>query len=174
MLKWVCSKRVRCAVVLTIFGMALGVCAEPVGVNLDGMAYYFTQKPWVDAKNMFSQWFPLDDFSHQLVTPPLTADGYPIVAGTAISQLQNYPDGVYKVSYQGTGQFIFGGISTVRSNIQYDGATDTTSFDMTLTRGTDGLMVMELFGVSPTNPVRNLHMFTPGYSPSQTTQWRSY
>ena len=169
MVSWVRPKNLRYAVTFAaILGAIPMVHADPIGVNLDGFAYYFAAKQWVDAKNIFSPWFPLDNFDAQSSSPPLTVDGYPVLAGTSISQLLNYPDGAYKFSYQGTGNFIFGGMGASITNTQFNSLTDTTSFNLNLNRGTDGLLVMDLKNVSATNPVHNLHMYTPGYSPTQT------
>jgi hypothetical protein len=156
------------AAVTAAIGLSPRASADPIGVNLDGMAYYFTQKPWVDAKDMFAPWFHLNDFGNQNSSPPLTSDGYPLVDATTITQWQNYPDGTYQVSYQGTGTFTWGGMHPVITNTQYNAATDTTSYDLTISRQGDDLMVMNLVGVNPNNPVHNLHIITPGYTSNQT------
>lgn len=169
MLSWVSAKNLRCAAfAASVTGFVPGVHADPIGVNLDGFAYYFAAKQWVDAKNMFSPWFPLDNYNAQDQSPALTPDSYPVVEGTSISQLLNYPDGVYKASYQGSGDLTFGGMGASVRNSQFDSTTDTTRFDLNIHRGTDGLLVMELKNVSASDPVRNLHLYTPGYAQTQT------
>ena len=168
MLSWVSPEYLRCAAcAASLIGFVPVLHADPIGVNLDGFAYYFAAKQWVDAKNIFSPWFPLNNFNAQNISPPLTNDGYPVLAGTSISQLLNYPDGAYKVSYQGSGDFTFGGMGASIRNSQFDSLTNTTRFDLNLNRGTDGLLVMDLQNVSATDPVRNLHMYTPGYPQNQ-------
>src|SRR5258707_7675312 len=95
---WVSPLRLRCAALIAVAGMTSSVRADDIGVNLDGMAYYFKAMQWVDAKNMFSPWFLLNDFNSQNVSPPLTTDGYPTLQGSSISFLTNYPDGNYQFS----------------------------------------------------------------------------
>jgi len=121
------------------------------------MAYYFTQEPWVDAKNMFAPWFNLNDFNNQGISPALTADGFPL------TMPRRSPSGrttrtALSGELSGHGDPHFGGMHAAISNQQYNAATDTTSYNLTINRQGDSLLVMNLVGVNPANPVHDLHI----------------
>jgi len=142
----------------------------PAGVNLDAITDFSTGDVFVDAIKMFRQWATYLSATNANPNLTFTSQGLPLENASALSYLYDYPDGVYHLTYQGQATITF---STFGQNGQplattYNAATDTTTAAVTLTRGTDSFLIINVSNLNAADPLRNLHLISPGYDVNTT------
>src|SRR5204863_5073664 len=131
-----------------------------------------TVSPFVDLSRQFRQWGNLDKTYEVDDTLPLSADNYPLVDAGAITYAYGYPDGRYAVSYDGVGSLAFSGMNaqyvvTAHAGDHYEGYLDITP-----QTSTGAIVELRLTDVSPTNPVRNLHILSPDRDGAASDRFR--
>ena len=131
----------------------------PLGINLTGNFSDSTQAAFVDVFKQAEAWQPLSG-----VDAPMTADGYPTAPAKTYTQMSAYPDGTYKLSYQGTGTLDFSGVSTLIAATKAQDATGTHYADVQVTHADDGNLRLSITSTSPTDPIHNMHLYAPGYA----------
>ncbi|HSH93899.1 MAG TPA: hypothetical protein VK968_07120, partial [Roseimicrobium sp.] len=72
-----------------------------VGINLNVNDTWRTSALWVDTANLLSRWGKFNVPANVNPSLTYTADGYPLQSASAWMQLKGYPDGVYKLSFDG-------------------------------------------------------------------------
>src|SRR6516162_6619160 len=82
------------------------VTPSNIGVNLN---FNISDYVWVDVHNLFSTWGPLGNPGGSPRPIPVNADNYPLAPASAVAGLNDYPDGDYALSYQGTATVSFSG-----------------------------------------------------------------
>lgn len=176
-----CTLRSRCAswVNLTLAAAAAvnsvimlltpsSASASPLGVNVDPNVDWSTDMVWTDLAHDFRSWGPADaPWQTPTTSIPMSADGYPLQDAGAYNSANNYPNGVYKVSYTGSGNLTFGSSTTILSNVVRVG--NTTTADLTINRPStsQGGIWFKVSGVDVNNPIDNLHILMPGTRPGQ-------
>ena len=141
--------------------------AADVGINLEVNADYSAGAAWVDARNMFRRWgLPNEPWK---VNPSLrlTPDGYPLADASSLAFLKDYPDGAYKLSYEGSGTVVFGGIGRLAGGVTRRGPLNVGEVALKH-NGKGGPLLLHLTRVNPKDPVRNLKLIAPGYKPDTT------
>src|SRR2546423_14412082 len=96
-----------------------------IGVNLDGNAPWMTDRKWVDVAKLFSDWGqpnqPWEEIPYLKVTP----EGYPLRDAGTFSYMRGYPDGTYKLRFEGTAKVEFGGMGRLAGEAVKAGAVST-------------------------------------------------
>lgn len=141
------------------------------GVNLDGNAPWSPSAAWVDVRGSFMAWGEVD---HPWVSDPsiqLTEQGYPLTPASTGTPLNGYPDGIYHLSYRGTGEVSFGGIGSLASTPKtVDGVT--TADVSVHGAGSGQMMALTVRNVDPSDPMHDLRLISPGYSADTTQVFR--
>lgn len=133
----------------------------PLGMNVNFNSYA-APLVWTDVKNSLGQWGLYD--APYVPNPSLTftADGYPLQDASAMTFLQDYPDGIYKFSYEGQAEVTLDERYLARlTNVQRTG--NLTTADIVVEHERGGFLVVRIKNNDPNNPVRNMHILTPGY-----------
>jgi hypothetical protein len=143
----------------------------PVGMNLAAVSAFSEEWAFVDVFRHHTDWVSqVPGFSNPWNTGEevvLDAQGYPILrpgqaAGTLM--LRNlagaYPSGRYVVTYEGDGDLAFGMDATVATRGDHRIQLDVTASD----RG----IYLRIDRSNPVDPVRNVHVWMPGFENAAT------
>jgi len=147
---------------------------NPVGINVGGIADWSTEWVFADlfktARGWISQhhpdYRPSSVFRWDTDTPQnLTADGYPrsLPLGFTVSTLmarsvrRRLPDGIYTVTYRGSGRFLFGMDASVVS--ERKGRIEVR---VVLSLVRDNGIFLQLLETDPADPVRDVRVAMPG------------
>lgn len=140
----------------------VGRAAPPysVGANLDFNVDYATARTWADVTFLFNRWGQLGAGWNVNPNLQLTPDGMPLSDADSNTFMRGYPNGVYKMVHEGAGNVeIVGAQISNRTT-----ANGRTTADITLNRSSLTAMVtLRITGIDRNNPVRNLHIYAPGY-----------
>jgi hypothetical protein len=142
--------------------------ANPIGCNLDGNVDYNTAHVWADAGHAFRPWGKVNRASEPNPGLPVTEDGYPQLDADSLSYLNDYPDGVYHLSWSGAGEVVIAGMGHM-SNEKRRG--DNVSADVLVRHdnpdGTGGMIFLGVRNVAVNNAVHNIHLWSPSYGPGE-------
>jgi hypothetical protein len=126
-----------------------------LGTNDNGNYYWASNGRWADASRSFCGFYAFEE------TPPggvkFGRDGYPTTPAMCQSYMDDYPAGVYNVTWDGNARFDFAGSSFV---------VDATgqSGKLTLTQANQ-FTFLKVHASDPQKPLHNLHIWAPGYGP---------
>jgi hypothetical protein len=138
--------------------------ANDFALNVDGFADWMTSRAFIDASSHFRRWGMPGMGWQENPRLRLTADNYPIDDADAISHLRGYPDGVYKLRYEGSGSVMFFGIAEIMVGTTKR-AGDVVTADVQVThRGPNELITMMVRNVNPKKPIRRIQLIAPGYT----------
>ena len=143
-----------------------------LGMNLAEVTYYTREWVFVDAMKQSRQWLPTYsggsapwDSGESLA---LNSEGWPILkpgqAAHTITMIDTdgaYPAGYYTCTYEGDGELAFGRDARV---IKREGKRIT--LDVT---PTDSGIYLRVDSSNPTNPVRNIKLWLPGFENSESS-----
>ncbi len=136
-----------------------------LGVNLDANVDWSTSEVWVNAAHLLRQWGLPDRPWVPNANLKFSADGYPLADAAALTYLNDYPDGTWHFSYTGSATLSFSGIGKA-ANVVTNG--NLTTGDLIIDRSRGGLLSVIVSAVDPANPMDNLRLIPPGYSPDTT------
>jgi hypothetical protein len=136
--------------------------AVPFGTGIEGNTPYSNDMMWVDVRNLFSAWSPLNNPNG---TVPLTADGYPLANATTLTNLKGYPDGIYHLSFTGSATVTVGGMGQLVSPITTS-ANGISTAQVQITHAKANVLTLRVTNIDPHNPLDNLHLIAPGYDPT--------
>jgi hypothetical protein len=136
-----------------------------IGVNLDFNSDHATAAPWVDVHRLFRRWGKVGRPWEEEPGLRLTPQGYPLGDAEALTYLYDYPDGRYHLSYRGTGRVSVGGIGRLVSRPVKSGGRTSVQVEVRGI-GPDQLLTLRVEGVRADDPVRDLRLIAPGYSPN--------
>jgi fibronectin type 3 domain-containing protein len=144
--------------------------AGELGINLSGNDDFRTQALWLNVRKGFSPWM-YPNSSNFLSSTDQTTTGYPLVNAYAVNFMAGYPDGNYTLQYNGTGTISFSGMGAIvpgsTSTTLVNGITTTTA-TVHIQADLGSNLTMTASNVSSTDPINNLYLMMPGYSPSTT------
>lgn len=143
-----------------------------LGINLASVTYYTREWVFVDAMKQAREWLPTRaggaspwDSGESLSLNP---DGWPILrpgqAAHTITMIDTegaYPAGTYTCTYEGDGHIEFGRDARV---IKREGKRIT--LDVT---PTDNGIYLRIDTSNPTNPVRNVRLWLPGFENAESS-----
>jgi hypothetical protein len=141
--------------------------APNAGINLEGNGYGTAGPTWVDVSKLLNGWGQLA--SPWVADPNIPVDpyGYPLVDAGTGTPMNGYPLGTYNLSYEGSGTVTIFGLGHLAGPITTAGNVHTGQIIVDKTNEATGqLLYVILTGVDPTNPIRNLHIYMPGYDAS--------
>jgi hypothetical protein len=130
-----------------------------IGTNLDGISDWGTIGAFANLARTFRPWGTIELPYTPDPDLPLTPDGYPLADAGTVTYAYSYPDGVYKVSWEGTGDLSFIGIGAefaITSN-----AGNAWTGDLALDHDGGDLLTMYVRNIDPANPLRNLKIMSP-------------
>src|SRR5688572_17337820 len=81
-----------------------------VATNLDGLSDWGTIGAFANLARTFRPWGSTDLPYTPDPNLPLTEDGYPLADAGTVTYAYSYPDGVYQVSWEGSGELSFVGM----------------------------------------------------------------
>src|SRR5262249_20131173 len=100
---------------------------------------------------------------------PVDADNYPTVTASTRTNLQYYPDGAYLLSYQGQATISFNGIGVLSGPIVTNSSgVSTGTVIVNHNNGAGVYMNIADSNLSASSPLRNLHLYMPGYGSNPT------
>jgi hypothetical protein len=137
--------------------------ADDLGVNLDRNADYSTAQTWVDVRNLFRKWGQPDKPWLENPELKLTADGYPLADAGTLTYLKAYPDGVYHLSYEGTGEVEVKGMGRLEAPI--DASKSVKTGRVVVAHAKNPLLILNIRNVDPQDPIRKLRLICPDYPP---------
>ena len=139
-----------------------------VGINLDGIADFATIGAFVDLARMFRQWGTVTKPYEPDPSIPRTADNYPLADAGAMTYARTYPDGVYKVSWDGNADLSFEGMGAAMTVTSHEG--DHWTADLALDHHAGEILNLYLKNIDQNDPLHNLHIISPDvdYSISDT------
>ncbi len=142
-----------------------------LGINLSEVTYYTREWVFVDAMKQAREWLPTRSGgttpwdSGETLT--LNSDGWPILrpgqAAHTIALIDTdgaYPAGQYICTYEGDGELEFGRDAQV---VRREG--NRITLDVT---PTDGGLYLRIDSSNPTNPVRNIRLWLPGFEKAES------
>ena len=144
------------------------------GINVGTNSAYTGDATWTDVRHLFLPW---GEFSGTHYSPdpslPLTSTGYPLAPAGTYAEINNYPDGVYQVSYQGTATLSFWGVGqlTTPATLGSDGLYHALLSVNHSWYPDHGSLCMQVTGLNPSNPFGNLRIIMPGYSANTTQEF---
>jgi hypothetical protein len=139
-----------------------------IGQNLDGISDYGTIGAFGDLTRTFRQWGRITTPYQSDPTINLTADNYPLEDAGAMTYALTYPDGIYKVSWDGQADLAFTGMG---SNLQVTSHVDDHwTADLSLNHAQGEILNVYVTNVNVDDPLHNLHVMSPDmdYSISDT------
>lgn len=151
------------------------------GVNLGFHADWGFEAAWVDVSKTWRDWgLPDSPWVHPQWTLPLTDQGIPREDFGSLMMLRGYPEGVYRLRFEGTAELGVSGVGgIVPGSLRVENGV--TYADVQVLRPErdvwpeyqNGPSVFFAFrGVDAANPVRNIRMLAPGYDWSTTQVFR--
>ena len=144
-----------------------GTPASDIGVNLNGNSPWAGDPVWVDVRNLFNAWGPVNNVWATSPAPPVNSDNYPLAPASTMAVLANYPAGLYQLSYEGTGTLTFSGMGKLVGSITTSNGVSTGTVELNPAFGTTNLF-LTLTGVSSTATISNFHLYAPGYGANPT------
>jgi hypothetical protein len=159
------------AVAAVLAPSAVAAGATPpydIGTNLGPNTDYQTQMPWAEVHGMFRQWGQVGAPWNTNPNLQYTADKYPLSDADALSYLNGYPSGTYKLLWDGTGSVTLNG-STVSPTGTQNGSKTA---DVNINPGS-GLIILGIRGTSASDPVRNIRLYTPGTPTDGSVVWNA-
>ncbi len=136
-----------------------------LGINLDVNADWSTSVAWADVRCTFRPWGMPDQPWVENPKLKLTPDGYPLSDAGTLSYLHNYPDGIYRMTYEGAATFTAGGMGRMGRTLRQG---NLTTADVIIRHDPKvGLFQLKVTKLDPTDPLRNFHLMIPGAKPGQ-------
>lgn len=152
------------------FGKSAPTHYATVGINLDGMADYATIGAFSDLARMFRQWGRVETPYEADETIARTADNYPLEDAGAMTYARTYPDGVYKVSWDGNADLSFTGMGSVFTVTSHVG--DHWTADLKLDHAKGEILNVYVTHVDANDPLHNLHVMSPDTDYSRSATFR--
>jgi hypothetical protein len=154
------------ACALTLLGPAAASAAEESalpkpnwGVNFWAHDFYTGDACFVNATRAFS--YPAE-WQKDPQSIPMTRQGVPLKPIKLRSLLGGYPDGIYKLRYEGKGEIRFyGGAAVVEGSLRKEG--NFTFADVKVDRSREGLVEISFHDVNLLTPVQNVRLICPPY-----------
>jgi len=124
-----------------------------LGVNIDENTADTTTGAHADIAHGISGWYDCQQW---------TPDGYPLTNNAHCrSSMLGCPAGVYKMFFDGTATIAASWAGSI-SNVKKTGITTTA--DLTV-NAADAAVMLTATGLTPADPLRNMHIWAPGYGP---------
>lgn len=141
----------------------------PIGINLYANVDYGTGHIWADASHAFRAWGQVGAAYKPNAALTFTSDGYPLQDADSLSYFNNYPNGVYKLTWAGTGNVTAYGIGKISdiSRQQGGGSADVTVKHDEKNGLTGGMLFLGIRNNVPLDPVHDIHLWCPGYKPGE-------
>jgi hypothetical protein len=141
-----------------------------IGVDVKGSSTWAGDPTWVNVRNLFVPWGQYSSPSIPNPSLKLTADGYPLAPAATYAFINNYPDGQYQVSYQGTAILSFGGIGqlTTPATLGSDGLYHGVVTVNHALNPNNPSLILGVSGLNASNPFDNLQIIMPGYGTKPT------
>ena len=146
------------------------------GVNFSANDSYRTAALWTDFARGLEAWAYPNSNGTVLSGADLAANGYP--SGSAgsngaytTSRVLGYPDGTYKLCYQGAGTISVDGSGSIvpgSTKITTVNGVQTTTALVAIKKDTAGQLNLYANNFTTANPLQNLHLMMPGYSQTTT------
>jgi hypothetical protein len=152
------------------FGKTVPSHYANIGTNLDGVSDYATIGAFTDLARMFRQWGSVEKPYEPDASIPRTADNYPLADAGAMTYARTYPDGVYKVSWDGTADVNFTGMGAEFTITSQDGNHYTA--DLVLDHKKGEILNLYVTNVDPNDPLHNLRIISPDAEPSISPTFR--
>jgi hypothetical protein len=135
-----------------------------LAVNLDGFADFMSSRAYIDATALFRRWGRAGAGWEENPALRLSPDNYPLADADAVTLLRGYPAGVYKLRYEGAATLTFVGFAQiVPGTLKTEGGV-TTADVRVAPHGGEDLLTLQVRGLDPAKPLRNLHLLVPGYA----------
>ena len=141
------------------------------GVNLEFNWSYHGDSIWTEVSNAMLAWNSPDRslYWKQDPTIPTSPQGYALRDASASVHLDNYPDGLYQVSFKGTVEVEFWGIGKLTGPL-VRGADGVTRGQILVSKdnqhiGDRRLLVMAVSSIDVNDPMSDLEIWSPGYEP---------
>ena len=144
-----------------------------IAVNLGNVRDYAVAVPFVNVIKGFRRWQIPTEFDNEIPDGDRTANNYPMIDADAINFLDDYPDGDYLLSYEGTGDIAASGIGRLKGDLVKTGdlTTGTITVDRSLYSGQ--YLLLEARNLLDRNdPLNNLKLLMPGYGHDTTAVFR--
>jgi hypothetical protein len=144
--------------------------AGALGINLNANDDFRTAALWLDVRKGFSPWM-YTNTNNFLSSTDQTSTGYPLVNAYSQNFLDGYPDGIYTLQYNGTGTIAFSGKGQIvagSTNTTLANGVTTTTAQVYVQADLADRLTMTATNVSTSDPITNMHLMMPGYSPSTT------
>ena len=130
-----------------------------VGTNLDGISDWGTIGAFANLARTFRPWGTADLPYTPDADLPLTPDGYPLADAGTVAYAHSYPDGVYRVSWDGSADLSFVGMGADFVITSHVGDSWTAELELDRDRG--DLLTMYVRNIDPANPLRDLKIMSP-------------
>ena len=130
-----------------------------IGQNLDGISDYGTIGAFGDLTRVFRQWGRVTTPYESDLTINRTADNYPLEDAGAMTYALTYPDGIYKVSWDGQADLSFTGMGAdlqITSHVD-----DHWTADLSLNHALGEILNVYITHVNVDDPLHNLHIMSP-------------
>jgi len=139
-----------------------------VGLNLDGISDYGTIGAFGDLTRVFRNWGRAGTPYQSDPTILRTSDNYPLEDAGAMTYALTYPDGVYKVSWDGQADLAFQGMGANMTITSHEG--DHWTADLSLSHAQGEILNVYVTHINVDDPLHNLHVMSPDmdYSVSDT------
>ena len=139
-----------------------------LGTNIASNGYAGTDAKWADITHQATGWYNIpatpaaailtDQYGGKTIAPAyFTADGYPLCPAQADIYPTGYPTGDYAVTWEGAGTISFG------SAVKFAAGANGNSGTITISNLSQPVRIA--VNPDPKNPIRNLHIWCPGYGP---------
>ncbi len=141
-----------------------------IGVVLDFNSPESGSPVWVDVHNLFNTWGSVSSPWTDQGQIPVNSDNYPLEPASTFANLNDYPDGDYQLSYQGSGTVSFSGIGSLSGPLVTSNGvtTGTVVVNKTTSPGYNDGLILTVTNVSATSTISNFHLYTPGYGSDPT------
>ena len=133
------------------------------GVNLARNTDWSTDQAWVDVTHLFRQWGQWNKPWLDAPNLPLTDQGLPLADASALTYLKDYHDGTYTLTFAGTATVDASGMGRLAGPVTTSNGVTRGEIVVDHTRGE--LLILNVKGVDPSDPIRDLHLTAPGYEP---------
>lgn len=130
-----------------------------IGQNLDGVSDYGTIGAFGDLTRVFRQWGRIISPYESDLTIERTANNYPLEDAGAMTYALTYPDGIYKVSWDGQADLNFTGMGAQMTITSHDG--DHWTADLSLSHALGEILNVYVTNVNVDDPLHNLHVMSP-------------
>lgn len=156
---------VLCAAGIAPAGLAQSpAAARDLAVNVDGIADWMTSAAYIDATAYFRRWGKADAGWADDSSLKLSADNLPLGDADAVSHLRGYPDGLYKLRWEGGADVSVAGFArVVPGTVKKTGAVTEADVEVRHA-GPDDLVSLRVRNVDANRPLKRIELISPGYA----------